>query len=74
MFLVEVMQCMLPYLCIEPLREQLLNVDFSSTLHYCLTDESLPAIVQKSAVDLIIGCGPYPELTDLLIDTKILNV
>lgn len=74
MFLVEVLQCMIPYLCIEPLRDQLLNMDFSSILKHCLTDPTLPLIVQKSAIDLIIGCAPYPELTDMFIDYKIFNM
>lgn len=63
---------MTAYISEDSLQFELLRMDFCTILIECLTISD-PIVLKKTAVDFIMACRKYPELTDKFIMQKVLD-
>lgn len=56
----------------ESLQLELLRMDFCKILIECLST-SEPIVLKKSAIEFIMACAKYTELTDKFIMQKVLD-
>lgn len=72
LFAVELLNCMTAYISEESLQFELLLMDFCKILIECLTT-SEPIVLKKTAIDFIMACRKYSELTDKFIMQRVLD-
>lgn len=72
LFTVELLICMTAYISEESLQYELLRMDFCNILIECLSTAE-PIVLKKAAVDFIMACKKYSDLTDNFIMQKVLD-